>query len=501
MKFCFNSKRFTDHGTDPGKPAVIDNRRVLSWEQFEKEAGMICAYFRSQGWDKHTRPVIIYGHKQAEMITAIYAMMQLEIAYIPLDHIYPVERIATIRKLAGAEIIINCGTAPLKLEGTTEILSDGENIKTIQQSFVTANSKSESSDPLIYIIFTSGSTGEPKGVQISTEAVRSFIKWMTGDFGFLHSDVFINTAVFSFDLSVFELMTFGALGATLLLNDNETTTSTESLIKRIEKYNGSILVATPSFALAYTRLGNEPRLDCLKFFLFCGEVLPHSLAANLNKIYTKARIYNTYGPTEATVATTLIEINKEVLDKYNPLPVGYLKPGTEILIDRNSPEDKEGEMIIAGDNVSVGYLNNKEMTEEKFFIHNGKRAYRTGDLGYYEGNLLFYMGRNDDQIKFKGFRIELNEITNVIRKHENVIEAVTVGLRRNNEVKKIVTFVIPGKKGDINEMKESITNHAKEYLPFYMIPGDIFFVDDFHYNQNFKIDTKKLIEAYLSFNL
>jgi D-alanine--poly(phosphoribitol) ligase subunit 1 len=183
------------------------------------------------------------------------------------------------------------------------------------------------------------------------------------------------------------------------------------------------------------------------------------------------------------------------------LPVGYLKPGTEIIIDKENPEDKEGEMIIAGDNVSLGYLNNKEMSEEKFFVHQGKRAYCTGDLGYFENNLLFCAGRNDDQIKFKGFRIELNEITNVIRRHDQVLNAVTVGLKRNNEVKKIVTFVIPKTKSDVDAVKESIIHHATQFLPFYMVPGDLFFVDDFPYNLNFKIDTKMLIEIYLNYNL
>ncbi|MBU0486864.1 MAG: AMP-binding protein [Bacteroidetes bacterium] len=501
MKFCFDSKKFVDHQTQPEKLAVIDDRRELSWMQFMKEADLICAYFKKHGWNKQTKPIIIYGHKQAEMITAIYAMMQLEIAYIPIDHLYPKERIATILRLAGTEIVINCSAIPLKLEGTTELQINNENLQIIQQATVTTKDKNEMPDPLVYIIFTSGSTGEPKGVQISTEAVRSFTKWMTGDFGFSHDDVFINTAVFSFDLSVFELMTFGALGATLLMNDTKTTTNTENLINRIEKYQGNIWVATPSFALAYTRIGADPGLDCVKYFLFCGEVLPHSLATNLNKIFPKARIYNTYGPTEATVATTLIEISKEVLDKYNPLPVGYMKPGTKIIIDKVNHEDKEGEMIITGDNVSIGYLNNEELSKEKFFVHNGQRAYRTGDLGYYEGELLFCMGRNDDQIKLKGFRIELNEITNIIRKHELVDNAVTVGLKRNTEVKKIVTFVIPRIKGDIDEIKESIISHSKKYLPFYMVPGDIFFVDDFHYNMNYKIDTKKLIELYLNHNL
>lgn len=497
MKFCFEQKDFIEQQINPEKLAIIDNKRELSWLKFEEEVNNICLFFKENGWGKIANPIIIYGHKQAEMITVIYALMKMRLVYIPMDIIYPKQRISSIQTIANVDLIINCTDDLLDLEKTTEVQLKSSEFIIKKQNIISLKSNYNIEDPLVYIIFTSGSTGEPKGVQISSKAIQSFTHWMINDFGFSSRDIFINIANFSFDLSVYELMSFGAVGSTLLLNDLETTKDSEVLMNRIEKYKGSIWVSTPSFALTYARIGFDIRLDTLRYFLFCGETLPHTLAFTLHEDFPAAIVYNTYGPTEATVATTLVEITKEILDKYNPLPVGYPKPDCEIFIEKENKEDNEGEIIIVGEHVSMGYFNNEELNKEKFYIHKGKRAFKTGDLAYYEDNMLFCKGRNDDQIKMHGFRIELNEITNVICKNELVSTAVTVGLKRNNEVKKIVSFVISKNIINNGKLKEELINYLKISLPYYMIPGDIDIIEEFPYSTSHKIDRKKLIDDYL----
>jgi D-alanine--poly(phosphoribitol) ligase subunit 1 len=497
MKFCFEQKDFIEHSVEPERIAVIDKNRELTWLQFETEVNNICLFFKQQSWDNIGKPIILYGHKQAEMIKVMYAMMKLNITYIPIDIIYPKQRILIIQQLANVDLILNCTDNFLGFKNTTEVQVKSNELIIHKEDSTPVLSSSIYPDPLIYIIFTSGSTGEPKGVQISTKAVQSFTNWMANDFGFTSKDVFINIANFSFDLSVYEVMTFGVLGSTILLNDLDITKDAELLMQRVEKHQGTIWVSTPSFALTYARIGYDSRLNSLKYFLFCGETLPHTTAATLYKEYPDAIIFNTYGPTEATVATTQIEITKEIIDKYNPLPVGYPKPECEILIETENPEEKEGELVIVGDHVSVGYFNNEELNKQKFFLHNGKRAFRTGDLAYYQDKMLFCKGRNDDQIKMHGFRIELNEITNAICKNELVSSAATVGLKRNNEVKKIVSFVIPKIAIEKTELNKILLPFLEKSLPYYMIPGDIDIVSDFPYSTSHKIDKKKLTEEYL----
>ena len=496
MKFSFQHKDFIEQHIAPNQWAVIDSTRELTWLQFEQEVNALCHFFQQQQWDTLSKPVILYGHKQAEMIVAMYALMKMKIAYIPLDIIYPKNRILTIQAVAGAEVILNFTDEALNLKNTNEVLVR-TNQRIIHQQHEVTTTDIISDDPLVYIIFTSGSTGEPKGVQITTEAVQTFTEWMSKDFGFSSTDILINIAIFSFDLSVYEVMTFGALGATILLNDKQTANDSEALMNRIEKYRATIWVSTPSFALTYTRIGFDSRLNSLRYFLFCGEVLPHQIASSLYKEFPAAIIYNTYGPTEATVATTLIAITKDILDNYNPLPVGFPKPESEIIIEKENEEDTLGEIIIVGNNVSIGYLNNDALNQQKFFRKDGLRAFRTGDLAYYQDGMLFCKGRNDDQIKLHGYRIELDEITTGICKHELIADATTVGLRRNNEVKKIVSFVVLKNAIAKEELHNQLLPFLKGILPYYMIPGDIDIVEEFPYSSSHKIDKPKLIEAYL----
>lgn len=489
MKFSFAHKDFTEHDIQPEKLAVIGEEKQLSWTEFEKEVNALCAFFKEKGWDKLQYPVILHGHKEVEMIVAIYAMMKLEVAYIPADVAYPKERIASIRQISRSGVVINCTSDPLALEETSEIHFSLEKITLTQENEPVLRAD-KPADPLVYLIFTSGSTGEPKGVQISTEAVRDFTQWMTEDFGFAAHDVFVNIALFSFDLSVYELMTFGALGARLLLNSKNTTEDPELLLARVQQFGGTVWVSTPSFAFIYSRIDEVKQLESLRYFLFCGELLPHPLAKALVQKFPKAIVYNTYGPTEATVATTQVKIDQQILDTCNPLPVGASKPRSRILIDDN-------EIVIVGKNVSLGYLNRPDLNEAKFITVGGERAFKTGDQGYLENGMLFFRGRNDDQVKLHGYRIELNEITSRLNEISFVLQAETIALKRNEEVKKIVSLVKLRPSETAENRKEQINSELASVLPHYMIPSDIKIVDEIPLNQNGKADKKALERIYL----
>lgn len=488
MKFCFKHKEFIEHDITPTKLAVIGDDFSLDWATFAQQVDKLCTEFQSKNWQNAKYPVIIYGHKSANMLVAIYAMMKLEIPYIPLDVVYPHERIEKIKSIAQSQIVINTSDVVLNLDGTNEVLLSENNIVN-NPSIEVLHSDAKAVDPLVYIIFTSGSTGEPKGVQISSEAVQSFTRWMSLDFGYTNNDVFINTAVLSFDLSVFEVMTFGTLGATLLVNNKTQTSDPNELISRIENYKGSIWVSTPSFALIYARIKDEPRMNSVRSFLFCGEVLPNDLAQKLLSHFPNAEVVNTYGPTEATVATTRVVIDQQIVDTYRSLPVGSSKRESDLLID-------EGEIVIVGPNVSVGYVNNPELNHQKFITIQGQRAFKTGDHGYLEDGMLFFHGRNDDLVKLHGYRIELNEISSAINSLSYVVHGETIALKRNDIVKKIVSLIKLNPSASINS--EKVKEDLATTLPHYMIPSDIKFVDEIPLNQNGKADKKLLTEIYLS---
>ena len=489
MRFSFEKKDFIEQNIESNKVAIIGDDFELTWVEFEKKVNELCDYLVANNLTNLKYPVMIYGHKSANMLVAIYAMMKLEITYIPIDLIYPNERISKILELAKCELIINTTNQKIVGNDVTELL-----LSNVDYSFINLSQNYTKSDrindPLVYTIFTSGSTGEPKGVQISTEAIQSFVRWMTSDFGFTSTDVFINTAILSFDLSVFEVMTFSALGATLVLNNKDYNSDPKLLLQRIQKNKGTVWVSTPSFALMYSRMGSVIELNSVKTFLFCGEVLPHGIAKNLVANFNNAKVINTYGPTEATVATTLVIIDQTILDKYDPLPVGRSKPESELLID-------DDEIVIVGPNVSIGYLNNPELNKAKFILVDGQRAFKTGDKGYLENGMLFFHGRNDDLVKLHGYRIELSEITTTLNNLSYVLHGETIALKREGIVKKIVSLV----QLDSNLLEPidvvKVKADLAKTLPIYMVPADIKFIEKIPLNQNGKADKQLLTKIYL----
>lgn len=490
MRFCFDSKDFVEKHIDADKLAIIGENGEITWAEFDQRVSDFCAYFEAKGWNKLNYPVLLFGHKQVEMIVAVYGLMKMEIPYIPADIIYPKERITSIQTISKTDLIINCTDDAIDFQDVN-IVSFRKNQLSLEQNSSVNLAEQKPIDPLVYLIFTSGSTGEPKGVQISTEAVRDFTKWMREDFGFTKDDVFVNIAVLSFDLSVYELMSFGALGATLLLNSKTVSENPDLLMDRVEKYKGSIWVSTPSFSFIYSRIDEISRLDSLRYFLFCGELLPHSLAKTLVEKFPKAIVYNTYGPTEATVATTQIKIDATILEKYPILPVGKSKPRSKLIIDND-------EIVIVGKNVSKGYLNRPDLNAEKFVTIDGERAFKTGDQGYLEDGVLFFKGRNDDQVKLHGFRIELNEITSKLNDIGIVLQAETIPLKRNGEVKKIVSLIQLKAETDASkDWKGYIIEQLEATLPYYMIPSDFKFIERMPLNQNGKADKKMLEQMYL----
>jgi D-alanine--poly(phosphoribitol) ligase subunit 1 len=481
MKFSFEIRDFVDVDFHTEKIAVVGDDYKLTWSEFNSRVCELSGELLKNNIDQLNRPVIIYGHKSAGMIVCIYACIRANIGYVPVDIIYPAERIKKILHQSGAKLILNTTDQKLGFENIHEVLCSSSIFKETLPKFSAVEKFTAADDSLVYTIFTSGSTGEPKGVQITTEAVQSFVRWMCSDFGFSSYDVFVNTAILSFDLSVFELMTFGAIGGTIVLTSRAIASEPKKFMDHIAQYEGTVLIATPSFVLPYCRMNGQEKLESLKCFLFCGEILPNSTAKNLLENFKNVRVINTYGPTEATVATTIVEITKEIVSRFDSLE-------SKLLIE-------EGEIVIAGPNVSIGYLNNPDLNAEKFVMRDGLRAFKTGDSGYLENGMLFFNGRNDDLVKLHGYRIELNEITNALHSVQGVIQAATIGLKRDGVVKKIVSLV-----NVENSVSDSVMlkNELAKTLPHYMIPADIKFVKEIPLNANGKADKKLLTEIYLS---
>ena len=475
MRFDLELLDFVDCDKDLNKLALSASDRDLTWDEFKNEVDAFKSEILKYNLPKG-HPVVIYGHKEAKFLVSIVACISLGLPYIPVDTIYPKERLHKIINIVNSALLINT------IDDTLDF--NKENINTTYYL----------DDPIIYIIFTSGSTGEPKGVQITQNSILDFNKWLDTDFKFSNDSVFMNQAPFSFDLSVYELIGFLSFGGTIVLNSRELLENHIEFFDRLKKYNCNTWVSTPSFISKYLLSSEFTSNDIksLQTFLFCGEVLPATTAKRILNSFPSSKVLNTYGPTEATVAITLIDITPAVIEKYSKsLPVGYVKENTVInLLDKDS--ENVGEIEIVGDNVSIGYFKNEELNAQKFQAKYEKRSFRTGDFGYIEDNMLFFANRKDELIKLHGFRIEIGEIDKEFTNNKKINESITIPLKRGTEVVKLITFIITNTQIDMEELKKEIS----EILPYYMIPSDIVVIDKFPYNTNHKIDKNALIEIY-----
>lgn len=471
MRFSIDQRKFIDSAKGSSQKAVVGADKVLTWSELEANA----LEFESKLIKSGAMPgdlVVIFGHKQSAYISAICACIKRGCPYIPIDDIYPQERVSKILEISAANFLIN-----IESEAIERIVHKEH-----------ADSRVSLSEDLVYIIFTSGSTGDPKGVQISKENIVSMLNWMHEDFALPLDTVFMNQAPFSFDLSVYELMYFLNYGKTIILNSRQEIGSPD-FFDRLRKHKINVWVSTPSFAWSQciNENFNSNHLDELKYFLFCGEVLTVKLVKKLKSLFPQAVIMNTYGPTEATVATTMIEITSEIVAKYESLPIGYPKKGSQVY-----PDDT-GQICIVGDNVMVGYLNAPELNAVKMFTSNGLRGFKTGDLGFVQDDLLFCKGRMDDQIKLHGYRIELSEIDQALLKVNHVKEAAVIPVERGGEVIRLAAFL---KLVDHHISHLELKNEIQKSLPYYMVPSEYFLLDELPLSPNHKVDRKRLKAMY-----
>ncbi len=486
---------------------IYKNSSITYGELIEKSDAM-AAYIIDQFGDDKT-PIVVYGHKEHEMIICFLACVKAGHAYIPIDTSFPYERVRDIVESSQTKLIFNIGEFDYNFLGV-DVKSYNEIKKILSQYKLHKPDEKYAleEEDTYYIIYTSGSTGKPKGVQITLSCLESFINW-AAKISSLRDGVnyvFMNQAPFSFDLSVMDLYLSLSSGSTLFSVDKSMVLNLKLLFESFSSSDINIWVSTPSFAEMC--LGdssfNEELLPKLETFLFCGETLTNSCAQRLLKRFSNSKVINMYGPTEATVAVTSIEINEEIANKIVPLPVGIVKEDCRvIIIDENGnevPEGEKGEIIIIGDSVSIGYYNNKERTEKSFSkkVINGveKRCYRTGDEGYIKQGLLYYCGRIDFQIKLNGYRIELEDIENNLRNIEFINNCVVVPIIKENRIQHLTAVVTLNRSPWDKEFKMAmqIKNELKKFIPDYMIPRKINIVESLPMTINGKVNRKALLE-------
>lgn len=432
-------------------------------------------------------PIAVFGHREPEMLIAFLGAVKSGRPYVPLDTALPPQRIDKILATSRAALVLTP--------------KDIANLSALDAHAPAG--RVERDDPF-YILFTSGSTGEPKGVIVTLGCLEHFVGWMLAEQRFTDlAETFLNQAPFSFDLSVMDLYCSLVTGGTLFSISRDLVENPKMLYRALADPSVTTWVSTPSFAqmcLVEEKFG-EMMLPSVRRFLFCGETLAPQTAARLLEQFPKAQVWNMYGPTEATVATTSVRIDHKILEKYAPLPVGRPMPGTEVFVANEKreilPANKRGEIIIAGPNVSPGYLARSDLTANVFFQRCGQRAYCTGDWGRFRDNLLFFEGRIDQQIKLYGYRIELGDVEANLRALAPVRDAVVIPVMKNGTAQSLAAFVVLNARNEEShfELTHRLRKELGERLPAYMLPRKFVFLDVFPMTANGKADRTRLAEG------
>lgn len=468
----------------PDKVALVDDRGSITYEELICAAANLARDLKQLSLNPGDR-IAVFLKKSYDVPVVYLALLQQGIVFVPIDSSSPYERLNAILEDSSAKAVLSD-----RLSSETKYLTAPviplPSIDVSRPDSLEFSIETEP-DRAAYILYTSGSTGTPKGVVLSHKNLNSFIVGCIEEFKADCFDVVLAATPLTFDLSIFEILFPLCLGKTIRI--------IESPLKIHEAipFHSNILINTvPS--VVETLLDLKVDFSRVKLLNMAGEPLPPSLLRTLD--LDQITVRNLYGPTETTTYSTRYRFEP---GKRNVLIGRPLANEKIYILDHRlqlTPIGHIGEIYIGGEGVSQGYLNKPRLTAKAFvnnpFEPNGI-IYKTGDLGAWtaEGELQ-HLGRVDRQIKLLGFRIELPEIENVISSYRHVEKAVCICKELNNGQKILVAHVMTEDAVDAIE----IILHCRAFLPSYMVPHDVVFVDEFPVTSNGKIDFQQLNSSY-----
>ena len=477
----------------PEHTAVICGDKSISYDELNSRANCIAEFLRICNVGVNDCVAVI-EKRGIRLIASLLGIVKAGGAYVPIDDSYPVKRIEYIIKDCSPKVIItdlpeessygvslkaireiinkNGLDIPIALVNNIVFEKDKKNLKKVNQP-----------EDLFYVIYTSGTTGNPKGVMITHKNINAYVCAFKHEFKTNEETVFLQQATYAFDIFTEEVYPTLLSGGTVCVVPEEIKLNFEQLNDYIEKNQVTMISCSP---LMLNEFGKKH--PSVKVYISGGDVLKKEYFERLQG----AEIYNTYGPTETTVCATYYNCTR---NRDKMIYIGKPIANTQVYIihaGKLCNIGEEGELCIAGDGVAKGYLNNEELTKEKFIDnHFGEgRLYKTGDLAKWceDGNIEF-VGRKDEQVKIRGFRIELKEIESVIKEYRKISDCGVIVNNDSCNEKAIYAYIVADESIDIEKLRD----YLETKLPMYMFPSQIIQIEKMPMNINGKLDKKKLL--------
>lgn len=474
---------------NPEKIALSYKQDKLTYKELEEKSRQLAHYFIVNGIQKQLIPICV--DRSLEMVIGILGILRSGNGYVPIEGSFPQKRIQYILEDLQSKYVVtnNLYESLFDIAKTVNLDVFEYNL----QNAAVINVKISPTD-LAYCIYTSGTTGVPKGVINEHGGLLNRLLWMQNDLQINSDSVLLNKTPYVFDVSVWELIMPFITGAQLVIAKPDGHKDPEYLLDIIEGEVVTLIHFVPSMFGMFLEYAVEEKCKNLSHIVCSGEALPIQMVQRFKEIFKKVKLHNYYGPTEAAIDVTAIDLTQYDLQK-DTVSIGKPVANTKIyIVDKAlnlQPIGVVGELLIGGIQVARGYLNKAKLTEEKFIespFAKDDRLYKTGDLAcWLPDGTIDYIGREDNQVKIKGHRIELGEIEHALSNYQQITNSIIV-VRERNENKYLVAYYIAKKEQDSLELRKFLQNK----LPLYMVPEYFMYLKEFPLTVNGKLDVKSL---------
>ena len=438
--------------------------------------------------------VALYLDKSDNFVAVVLATLVLGVCYIPVDKSYPKKLSHHILKDSSPKLVItDCFLTGFN--GTILSLSDLISKKSCDWYMYLKNKEqSVSGSDAAYIIYTSGSTGKPKGILVSHRSINNHMLWMRQQFSLKKEDAFLLRTPLTFDPSVWEMLLPFYIGSKLVISNTENLSDIEKIKTCIVKNKISVIQFTPVIFSMFLDFYDEIKMPSLRYFFVGGESLSYSIKKKyFDKQYT-CKLINLYGPAEATIDTTYYEvINDPLLIKRDIIGRPISNVNIDVVDEFGNICGNEviGEIVISGEGVSLGYLNNDEENENSFLnLKNSKYPpiYKTGDLARKIKNVgLEFIGRKDCQIKINGVRIELQGMKDFFLKKKGVKDCFfEKKSNKGSNSYSLICYILPENEMIISS--SCLKKEMKRFFPEYILPDTIHIIKGVELTKNGKLN-------------